>query len=460
MSKSVTTKASRREFLRAASALSIAGTATPFALNLASIGAASAQVTGGYKALVCVFLYGANDGHNTVVPYDTPNYNLYSAGRSGLAWNPTTELTQIVPNTSLGALQLSLPTPLLPLKTLFDAGQCAIVANVGPLIQPTTRTQFQTAGYPLPPKLFSHNDQQSVWQASAPEGAKVGWGGRIGDLLASQNTNSVFTCLNASGNAVFLSGQQIQPFQLDVNQGSIGFTALTSNSLYGSAAGASALNTLLRRNRTHLFENETVNVNARSIDANTALSAALTGAPVLTPPAGNSLAAQLAIVAKVISVRGALGAARQVFLVSLGGFDTHSAQDTAHTNLLTQLAEAISWWQTTMGTLGTANDVTLFTASDFGRTLIENGDGTDHGWGSHHFVVGGAVKGKDVYGTFPDLTPLSPTDAGTGRLIPTTSVEQYAATMAKWMGVTDGNLPVILPNLSNFTVKNLGFMNP
>nr|MBA2414006.1 DUF1501 domain-containing protein [Burkholderiaceae bacterium] len=197
----------------------------------------------------------------------------------------------------------------------------------------------------------------------------------------------------------------------------------------------------------------------RSIDANTALSAALAGAPALTPPAGNSLATQLAMVAKVISVRSALGAARQVFLVSMGGYDTHANQVVTQTNLLTQLAAAISFFQTTMDVMGTANDVTLFTASDFGRTLIQNGDGSDHGWGSHHFVVGGAVKGKQIYGAFPDLALMTPTDAGNGRLIPTTSVEQYAATMAKWMGVTDANLPVILPNLANFAQPNLGFMN-
>ncbi len=201
----MTTQASRREFLRQASALSIAGTAAPFAINLASIGAASAQVAGGYKALVCVFLYGANDGHNTVVPFDAANYSKYSVGRQGIAWNQATELAPLVPITALpGGLQLSLPTPLAPLATLFAQQKCAIVSNVGPLIQPTTRAKFQTVGYPLPPKLFSHNDQQSVWQSSAPEGAKYGWGGRIGDLLASQNGNSVFTCLNVSGNAVFL----------------------------------------------------------------------------------------------------------------------------------------------------------------------------------------------------------------------------------------------------------------
>jgi uncharacterized protein (DUF1501 family) len=456
----MTRKASRREFLRAASALSIAGAATPFALNLASIGAASAQAASGYKAMVCVFLYGGNDAHNTVVPYDAATYATYAAGRSTLAWNAATELIPVAPLTPLaGGQQLSLPTPLAPLATLFDAQQCAIIANVGPLVVPTNRTTFANQSVPLPPKLFSHNDQQSVWQASVPEGAQYGWGGRIGDLLAAQNTNGLFTCLSLSGNAVFLSGQQVQPFQLDVNQGSVPFSALSANSLYGSVAGSTALRNILTRNHAHLMANEIGRVNQRSIDADTALSVALAAAPSLTPPAGNALAAQLAMVARVISVRSQLGASRQVFLISMGGFDTHAGQDTNHAGLLAQLAGAIEWFQTTMGQLGTANDVTLFTASDFGRALLANGDGTDHGWGSHHFVVGGAVRGKQIYGTFPDLTPSSATDAGNGRLIPTTAVEQYAATLASWMGVDNAMLPTILPNLPNFPQSNLGFMN-
>jgi uncharacterized protein (DUF1501 family) len=449
--------ASRRRFLRTASALSIAGTAAPFALNLAAIGAASAQ-SPGYRALVCVFLYGGNDAHNCVVPVSVPHYVQYAAPRSSLAWAQP-DLLPLTTNTALpGGLQLSLAPPLAPLATLFAAQRCAIVANVGPLVVPTDRTTFLANSVPKPPKLFSHNDQQSVWQSSAAEGATTGWGGRIGDMIASQNSSSIFTCLNVAGNAVFLSGQQAQPFQLDATTGAVSFIGL-SGSLYGSAAGSSALRTVLTRSRTHLFENEAANVNTRSIDANATLSAALAGAPALTPPSGNPLANQLAMVAKVIAVRGALGAARQVFFVAQGGYDTHAAQDTAHPGLLTQLADAIAWFQTTMDALGAANDVTLFTASDFGRTLVENGDGTDHGWGSHHFVVGGAVRGRELYGSFPDLAPNVLTDAGNGRLIPTTAVEQYAATLASWMGVSATNLPLILPNLVNFPTSNLGFMN-
>jgi uncharacterized protein (DUF1501 family) len=455
----MTTQASRRQFLRAASALSVAGAATPFALNLASIAAASAQTAPDYRALVCVFLYGGNDAHNTVVPYDSASYQTYAGARATLAWDRATELIPLTPAVPpADGRQVALPQPLAPLATLFDAGQCAVVANVGPLMAPTNRAAYSGRTVPLPPKLFSHNDQQSVWQASVPEGAKYGWGGRIGDLLAAQNANALFTCLTPSSSAVLLSGQQVRPFQLDASQGSIAFSALGANSLYGSAAGATALRTRLTAAGGHLLESELGRVNQRSIEGNAALRVALQSAPALTPPAGNGLANQLALVARVISARSQLGATRQVFLVSLGGFDTHSNQQTAHAALLTQLADAIGFFQATMAQLGTANNVTLFTASDFGRALLSNGDGCDHGWGAHHFVVGGAVKGRQVYGSFPDLAANAPTDAGNGRLIPTTSVEQYAATMAGWMGVGASDLRLILPNLPNFASDTLGFM--
>jgi uncharacterized protein (DUF1501 family) len=455
----MTTQASRRQFLRTASALSVAGAATPFALNLASIAAASAQTAPDYRALVCVFLYGGNDAHNTVVPYDTASYQAYASARATLAWDHATELVPLTPTVpAADGRQVALPQPLAPLATLFDAGQCAVVANVGPLTAPTNRASYTGRTVALPPKLFSHNDQQSVWQASVPEGAKYGWGGRIGDLLAAQNANALFTCLTPSSNAVLLSGQQVRPFQLDANQGSISFSALNSSSLYGSAAGATALRARLTAASGHLIEHELGRVNQRSIEGNAALRVALQSAPTLTPPAGNGLANQLALVARVISARSQLGATRQVFLVSLGGFDTHSNQQTSHTALLTQLASAIAFFQSTMAQLGTANNVTLFTASDFGRALLSNGDGCDHGWGAHHFVVGGAVKGRQVYGAFPDLAAGAPTDAGNGRLIPTTSVEQYAATMASWMGVGASDLRLILPNLPAFATPTLGFM--
>lgn len=454
--------ASRREFLRNASALSMAGVATPFALNLASIGAASGQAAD-YKALVCVFLYGANDAHNTVVPFDDASYAPYAAARPTLRWDKSipTELQVLAPTAGLPAgKQLALPAQLAGIKTLFDQGRCAIVSNVGPLIEPTNRTQYLARSVPLPPKLFSHNDQQSVWQASAPEGARFGWGGRIGDLLASRNTTSALTCMSPSGNAVFLSGTTVQPFQFDATTGAIAFNALTSSTLFGSTTSGAVLRNSLRRTRTHLFEGELANVNNRSITINSQLATALAAQPPLTTlfPSNNSLGSQLSMAARMIAVRGALNMQRQVFFVSQGGFDTHAAQDTGHPGLLTSVNDALAAFYQATVELGIASSVTTFTASDFGRTLVENGDGTDHGWGSHHFVIGGAVNGNRVFGTYPELALNGAQDAGNGRLIPTTAVEQYAATFATWMGVSSTDLPIILPNLPNFAPNNLGFM--
>ena len=446
--------------------------AAPLALNLAAIGSAAAQAAPDYKALVCVFLYGANDAHNTVSPFDTASYSPYAVARGTLA-HPQGTLLPLTPIAALpGGKQIALAPQLGALRTLFDANKLAVLANVGPLIQPTNRAQILAQSVPLPPKLFSHNDQQSIWQSSQPEGAKQGWGGRIGDILAGMNTNAMFTCMSVTGNSALLAGQTVQQYQLDSTIGAIPVVGvagapapfnLPPGILYSSAAASTALATILTRNRTHLFENDLRGVNQRSLDSYTNISAALAAAPAtMAPfngfPANNSLAAQLQMVARMISVASQMNVTRQVFMVSLGGFDTHGAQAATHPVLMTQLAGALAAFQSAMDQLNIGPQVTTFTASDFGRTLVPNGDGTDHGWGGHHFVMGGAVNGRQIYGTYPDLSLNNSTDAGNGRLIPTTSVEQYAATLARWMGVSDANLPIILPNLPNFPSNNLGFM--
>jgi uncharacterized protein (DUF1501 family) len=462
-------QAGRRHFLRNASALSAVGAGTPLAMKLAAIGALSADAAqaatpADYKALVCVFLFGANDAHNTVSPYDTASYNNYATIRGTLA-HPLANLLPLTPATPLpNSRQVALAPQLGALRTLFDANKLAVLANVGPLIQPIDRNQFLARTVPVPPKLFSHNDQQSIWQSSQPEGARQGWGGRIGDLLASMNGNVMFTCMSATGNAAFLAGQTVQQYQIDPNFGAIPVAGVVAppqtGPLYGSTAGSAALNTILTRSRTHLFESELAAVNTRSLQAYTNISTALAAAPALTTqfPANNSLATQLQMVARFISVATQLNVRRQVFMVSLGGFDTHAVQSTVHPALMTSVAGALSAFQAAVDELQVGPQVTTFTASDFGRTLIPNGDGTDHGWGGHHFVMGGAVIGRQIYGSYPELTLGSSTDSGNGRLIPTTSVEQYAATLARWMGVPDLSLPMILPNLGNFGSNNLGFM--
>ena len=456
----MTLDASRRAFLQRASALSLAGAATPWALNLAAIGEAAAATATDYKALVCIFLYGGNDYGNTVIPVDASSYAAYAGMRPTLAYAPAAlAATTLVPVGLPAGRQYAIAPELAPLLPHYAAGKLAVMLNVGTLIQPTTKAQYMAASVPLPPKLFSHNDQQSVWQSSAPEGAASGWGGRMGDRFVAGNGNATFTCVNVSGNAVFLSGGTAVQYQVSTS-GPVAFSGLATP-LFGSAACSSALRTLVTAPRTHLFENEYTRVAARSIDAGAALTSALAEAPALaTPfPAGNRLADQLKLVARMISTADSTATKRQVFFVSLGGFDTHDALATTHPGLLSTVAEAMDAFYLATVELGVASQVTAFTASDFGRTLTA-GDGSDHGWGSMHFMLGGAVAGGRFYGKAPVVANNGPDDVGQGRLLPSTSVDQYAATLGKWFGIGDGELLDVLPNLANHDAsqRNLGFV--
>jgi uncharacterized protein (DUF1501 family) len=459
--------ASRREFLRTSSLLSVLGPAgVPFAMNLATIGAAAAQTADDYRALVCVFLFGGNDHHNMVLATDSASWAEYVRLRSTPpdpialpAPGATGGVLPIVPNTPQSGRAFALHPNLGPVQALFDAGRAAVVANVGPLIAPMTKAQYSNGSVPRPPKLFSHNDQQSTWQAYAPEGARHGWGGRMGDLLASRNAASTFTCMSVSGNAVWLAGQSTLQYQVGPN-GGIPIQGL-SGSLFGSSSARSVLRSIVTADRPHLFEREVNRVVTRSIDAQVALNTAMLPADALeAAPQNNSLAAQLLTVARVIGGRAALGAKRQVFFTSLGGFDTHDAQRVNQGNLLTRLGQALDYFDRLMASpaVNALNDVTLFTASDFGRTLTSNGDGTDHGWGAHHFVTGGAVRGRDVYGRYPVIGVNADDDVGQGRLLPGVSVDQYAATLARWFGLSEGELGDVFPNLRNFPNADLGFM--
>jgi len=460
----MTNQASRRAFLKRASALGVAGVAAPWAINLLSIAEAAAATATDYKALVCVFLYGGNDYANTLIPYDTPNYTLYQQFRPTLAYArdalTATALTPKAPviDSAGASRQYALAPELAPLLPIFNAGHMGVMMNVGPLVQPTTKAQYTAKSVPLPPKLFSHNDQQSIWQSSAPEGALSGWGGRLGDLFESGNGNATFTCVNVSGNAVFMMGKSAVQYQVSAN-GSMQFSGLKSP-LFGSSAATEALRTLITQQRPHTLENEYNRISRRSIDANAALTAAFATAPAInTPfPASNSLGDQLKMVARMISVGGNLGAKRQVFFVSMGGFDTHDSLATTHPALLTKLANAMSAFYQATVELGVADKVTAFTASDFGRTLVANNDGSDHGWGSMHFMVGDAVKGQQLYGTAPVVANNGADDVGQGRLLPSTSVDQYAATLGKWLGASDSDLLTLLPNLDNYSTRNLGFL--
>jgi uncharacterized protein (DUF1501 family) len=460
----MTTSASRRAFLRRAGALSLAGTAAPWAINLAAMAEASAATATDYKALVCVFLYGGNDYANTLVPYDSTNYALYQGlrptlahSRSALAATALAPARAPVDRNGI-ARAYALAPALSPLAPLFQSGKMGVMLNVGTLVQPTTKQQYLTHAVPVPPKLFSHNDQQSIWQATSPEGARIGWGGRMGDLLEAGNGNATFTCVNTSGNAVYMAGGHAVQYQVSPHGAPV-INAL-SKPLLGSQACTDALRTLITQPRSQLLEAEYNRVTSRAITANGTLASALAGSPALTTafPSGNDLGDQLKMVARMISAASTLGAKRQVFFVSLGGFDTHDGLMTTHPKLLASVGSALAAFYAATQELGVADKVTSFTASDFGRTLTVNSDGSDHGWGSMHFMLGGAVKGGNYYGTAPLVANDGEDDVGQGRLLPTTSVEQYAATLGKWLGIADSDLLQLLPNLANYSQRDLGFM--
>ncbi|MDE2416872.1 MAG: DUF1501 domain-containing protein [Burkholderiales bacterium] len=492
---------SRRAFLRRSGELALTGTALPFALNLAAMGEAAAFNAPGtdYKALVCVFMFGGNDYGNTVIPYDDVSYDKYHAIRGGGATGrggagiaiaqadltPTLLVPNAAPLDVLGQpRQYALHPSMTGLAGLFNAGKAAVQLNVGPLIKPLTRTQYNNSNralYPRPPQLFSHNDQQSIWQSSRPEGSKIGWGGNMGDLVVppnpSLNSNSLFTGISVSGNAVFLSGDTALQYQVSTN-GAIKIRPATDNTVYGSTTVRSTLNTLIQQVAgTHKLENDYNTVTKRALASEAAITSALAlsdptkgGAALTTTFGTDSLSQQMKMVARLINGRALLGNRRQVFFVSIGGFDLHDNLISQHPTILGRVSAAMTSLYNATVEMGVATQVTSFTASDFGRTLVSNGDGADHGWGSHHLVVGGAVNGKAFYG-FPP--PVNVTDGtvvngvrtympeeqwhvGQGRLLPTTSVDQYAATMAKWFGVDVAEMPGVLPNISNFGAAAAG----
>lgn len=475
-------KHTRRAFLKRSAQLAIAGTATPMALNLAALGEAAAMTATDYKALVCVFLYGGNDYANTVVRFDDAGHAQYtqlrSAGSSGTLVIPKANLlaTELQPTTALAnGVKYALPPEMLGMAKLFAQGRLAVQLNVGPLVVPLTRQQYNAKVQAQPPKLFSHNDQQSVWQAQGAEGSTRGWGGNLGDLALSSNADSMFTCISVAGNAVFLSGQNALQYQCS-RAGAVAVEAVRGSS-YGhfmyQPAMRATFEQLIQQSHTHVLANEYNRVMQRSLAAETKVTAAVGGVSLTTPfPTSNTLGEQLKMVARLIGGRTNLGSKRQVFMVSLDGFDVHDGMATRQPVLLTKLSEALTAFDAALQELGVAEKVTTFTASDFGRTLSVNGDGTDHGWGGHQFVMGGAVKGKAFYGTPPPLSvgnTSAPDDqwhVGQGRLLPSTSVDQYAATMAKWFGVNDTELYGVLPNLGNFGDRasrldyptDLGFM--
>lgn len=447
----------RRDFLRRAASLS-AMSGGAFALNLMGVGAAAAQTSGDFKALVCIFLNGGNDQSNTVVPVSNSAYAAYQNARPSLALVQG-GLLPINPDAYSGE-PLGLHPNLSAIKPLFDQGRVALMANVGALARPITQAQWNR-GSPtvdVPMQLFSHSDQTAAWQTGQPDqAAKTGWQGRIGDLLSSSyNSGSgVSMTMSLGGNNLMQAGNNTVQYQLST-QGAVKVKSFTD--LYGSAAGAVALRRMMTESRTHLMESEINNISARSISTEAVVSNALASSPMNSTFPNTSVGLQLAMVARMLAARGPLGQRRQLFFVQQSGYDFHDNLVVDQAARLRELADAMAAFYQATAALGVASQVTTFTASDFGRALQYNGRGSDHGWGGHHFVMGGAVQGNRVYGDFPTVALGGPEDALQGRLIPTTSVDEYTATLARWFGVSNSQLPTVLPNIGRFATPNLGFM--
>lgn len=447
----------RRDFLRRASQLTAAA-GSPFAMNLLAAGAASAQTATDHKALVCIFQAGGNDQSNTVVPRSGNGYTTYQQARPSLALSAG-DLLALTP-TGYSGNPLGLHPSLSGIHSLFNQGRVALMANVGTLVVPTTKAQWNS-GSPIvavPTQLFSHSDQQGAWQTGLPDrSSQTGWQGRMGDLLASTyNAGSgVSIAMSVAGNNLMQAGNSTVQYQLTTD-GAVRVSGL--NSLYGTAAGATALRRLMTESRSQLLENELNKVSGRAISSEALVSNALNGVSAGVTFPATSLGRQLQLVARMIAARGALGQRRQIFFVQQGGYDFHDSLLSDQSARLRELGDAMAAFYAATVALGVSSQVTSFTASDFGRALQHNGRGSDHGWGGHHFVMGGAVQGNRVYGTFPTVALNGPEDAGQGRLIPTTSVDEYAATLSRWFGVSLSNLPTVLPNIGRFASRDLGFM--
>jgi uncharacterized protein (DUF1501 family) len=379
------------------------------------------------------------------------------------------QLQAISPRTSDGrewALHSSLNadfanTNTTGLKSLFDEGKMALIGNVGTLVVPTTKQQYTSRSVPLPPQLFSHNDQQVEWQSSVPDKPfSTGWGGRVADLVDAMNgSSSVSMSISLNGQNSFQVGKKVVQFAVNPG-GAISLSGSSTSATAAAGIRTRAQNDLLAAQNGNLFETAFAGLTSNAISDSAMLSGILSGnAPFTTQFSNSNLGQQLRTIARLINAAPQLGLKRQIFFARIGGWDLHDQQLGAHANLFADVSRNVSALYRTMLEIGAAEQVTVFTSSDFGRTYNTNGDGSDHGWGSNHFVVGGAVKGGDIYGKMADLTIRGPDDTGSrGSWIPTTSVDEYAATLATWFGVSDTNLPVVLPNIGRFAKPNLGFL--
>ncbi|HEY6347026.1 MAG TPA: DUF1501 domain-containing protein [Bryobacteraceae bacterium] len=440
----------RRDFFRIGSAAVGSMALRPFGLL-----PALAQNGSNYKALVCVFLFGGNDSNNTVVPQDS-SFAAYTSIRGSLALS-SSELT--APISSLNGPPISFHGKLPDLASLYASKELAVVANAGPLVQPLTQSQYQNQQATIPLNLFSHADQQIAWQTSIAQGhSPTGWAGRAADYIAQSGMNSSNfpPFFSVAGNSLEGTGASTQPVALSPGQ-SLQLSGFNSSA--ASQARWNALTGLIADGSGVTLVQAADNVLANGISDANALSAALAKSTALkTQFPKTSIGEQLQQVAQIIQVQSYLGMTRQIFFCSLGGFDTHAGELEAHNNLYPQLSAALAAFYDATQELGVAQNVTTFTESDFSRTFQPTTtDGSDHAWGSHHLVMGGAVQGGQIYGQFPEFVLGGPNDTDVrGRWIPTISVDQYGATLSSWFGIPAAALATIFPNLANFPASNLG----
>lgn len=444
----------RRNFLKGLGAITAANT-----LPGLSLMNAYAQAANDYKALVCLFLYGGNDGNNTVVPVQQAEYNVYAAGRGTIAL-PQAGLVQLAQATGT---RFGLHPNLAPLQQIWTNGDMALMLNTGPLVQPLTRAQYQANRSARPQNLFSHDDQQEQNQTAVPNNqATVGWGGRLGDRLQVLNAGSVVPMnISVGGNDIFLRGQSVPAYSVPTG-GAFGLTVTGGNTAQRQARNT-AMQSLFALDRQNQQVRSAGDVISSAVNASAVLNTVVNNAASAAAPAfqglNTGLSRQLFAVAKMVEGRATLGLRRQIFFAQAGGFDNHQNQIADQGNRFNELGPALRAFYNAIVALGVQDQVTLFTLSDFGRTLRVNDGGSDHAWGNHHIVVGGAVRGGQAYGTFPNQALGGPDDTDRdGRWIPTTAVDQYAATLAKWFGVADADIPAVVPNIGRFATRDLGFL--
>ncbi|MGE0189929.1 MAG: DUF1501 domain-containing protein [Steroidobacteraceae bacterium] len=419
--------------------------------------------TSGYKALVCVFLFGGNSSFNWLVPTSSAGYSTYAQSRSNLALSQSSLLP--LNGAASDGFSYGLHPSCPEIQTLFNAGNATFICNVGTLVRPATVAQAKAGSVALPPQLFSHIDQQTLWQTSIADSAeRYGWAGRVADLYYSQGVRSNLALnINVGTANYWQDGRVTIPYVL----GTAGAPTLDilNNTGYRAGARRQASIDLLNQAKvdSNPFVKEYAAVRTNAIGKVSLVQNAFNSIGDLATPfppflGDSDLGAQLHMVARTIKARSQFADGRQIFFVSMGGYDTHNGELATQASLLQILSKNLSSFWDAMGEVGMQSNVTLFTASDFGRSLGSNGDGSDHGWGGHSLVLGGAVQGGRYYGTMPSLAINGANDLGNGRIVPTTSTDQVAATLTRWFGVADADLDSLFPNLPNFSSRNLGFL--